>query len=213
MSGITFDEEGNVVETPKQSQLLGTEDDEDLEAEQTLAGEDPAAEEDPAPVVIQANEEHDAELAGAADDAERDAIRERRRIERRNRKTAQREREETLRRELASRDNVINELRQKVDVIERRNQGSELAQLDAAKKQVSQAYNYYKSQIALASEAGNHAMVADATDKMLQAQRKFDEIASVEKAFKQNQAAPQPLDPRLVNNAQKWMGEDRKSVV
>jgi len=96
-------------------------------------------------------------------------------------------------------------MRAKLDAIERRNSGSELAQLDQAKKQVSQAYNYFKDQIALASEAGNHKLVAESTDKMLQAQRKFDEITNVEKAFRQNQASPAPLDPRLVANAKDWM--------
>ena len=138
-------------------------------------------------------------------DDEREAIRERRRQERKHRKEAQREREDTLRRELASRDAVINELRSKVDVIERRNTGSEVAQIENGKKQAAQAYNFFKDQIRVAGEAGNHAAVADATEKMIQAQRRFDELTRVEQVFKQRQAAPQPLDPRLANHAQVWM--------
>ena len=138
-------------------------------------------------------------------DDEREAIRERRRQERKHRKQAQREREDTLRRELASRDAIINELRSKVDVIERRNTGSEVAQIENGKKQAAQAYNFFKDQIRVAGEAGNHAAVADATEKMIQAQRRFDELTRVEQVFKQRQAAPQPLDPRLANHAQSWM--------
>ena len=142
-------------------------------------------------------------------ESEREAIRERRRQERKHRKEAQREREDTLRRELAARDAVINELREKMDVFERRSNGSELAQIENAKKQSVQAYQYFKDQIRLAGEAGNHAAVADATEKMIQAQRRFDELNNVERAYKQKQAAPQPLDPRLANHAKEWMNKNK----
>lgn len=149
--------------------------------------------------------EADSELDDAEDDNEREAIRARRREERKHRKTAQREREDTMRRELASRDAVINELRSKMDSFERRSTGSDMAQLENAKKQVAQSYNYFKDQIRVATEAGNGAAVADATEKMFQSQRKFDELSNYEKSMRQRQATPQPLDPRLVNHAQKWM--------
>lgn len=136
---------------------------------------------------------------------EREAIRERRRIERRNRKVAAREREDTLRRELAARDSVINEMRAKLDLIEQRHSGSELAQVENGKKQAAQSYNFFKDQIRVATEAGNGAAVADATEKLMQAQRRFDELDRVEQALKQRRSTPQPLDPRLANHAQNWM--------
>lgn len=148
------------------------------------------------------------EDTGGTDD-EREAIRERRRKERQHRKQAQREREETLRRELQARDSIINELRTKVEGIERRGTSSELAQLDTAKKQTAQAYNYFKDQIRVATEAGNGAAVADATEKMLQAQQHFNQLQGYEQAYRQRQSQPQPLDPRLVNQAQKWMESNK----
>ena len=150
----------------------------------------------------------DPEVGGGTDD-EREAIRERRRKERQHRKQAQREREETLRRELQARDSIINELRTKVEGIERRGTSSELAQLDTAKKQTAQAYNYFKDQIRVATEAGNGAAVADATEKMLQAQQHFNQLQGYEQAYRQRQSQPQPLDPRLVNQAQKWMESNK----
>ena len=150
----------------------------------------------------------DPEDGGGTDD-EREAIRERRRKERQHRKQAQREREETLRRELQARDSIINELRTKVEGIERRGTSSELAQLDTAKKQTAQAYNYFKDQIRVATEAGNGAAVADATEKMLQAQQHFNQLQGYEQAYRQRQSQPQPLDPRLVNQAQKWMESNK----
>lgn len=142
-------------------------------------------------------------------DEEREAIRERRRKERHHKKQAQRDREDTLRRELAARDAVISELRGKVDLIERRNTGSEMAQLENSKKQAQQAYNFFKDQIRIGTESGNGAAVADATEKMFQAQRRLDDLTKFESAFKQKQQAPQPLDPRLVNHAQGWMERNK----
>lgn len=148
------------------------------------------------------------EDTGGTDD-EREAIRERRRKERQHRKQAQREREETLRRELQARDSIINELRAKVEGIERRGTSSELAQIENAKKQTAQEYAYFKDQIRVATEAGNGAAVADATEKMLQAQQRFSQLQGYEQTYRQRQAQPQPLDPRLVNHAQKWMESNK----
>ena len=138
-------------------------------------------------------------------DPEREAIRARRREERKNRKQQQREREDSFRRELSARDAIISEMRTKLDAIERRNSGAEVAQIATAKKQAEQAYSFFKDQIKVASETGNHAAVADATENMMKSQRRIDEITHIERAITQRQAQPQALDPRLLNNAAEWM--------
>lgn len=199
---VEFDEKGNVVE-PSNTGKAADNEAEDNEAEDSVSqasNEDDGhgADEDDKPVT-------DEDIT----DDEREAIRARRREERRNRKQHAREREFTLKRELASRDAVINELQARQDAIERRNAGSELAQLDTAKRNIAQAYNYYKDQIRVASEKGDGTSVAEATERMIQAQRKFDEISATENAFKQAKSAPQPLDPRLASHAQKWMANNR----
>ena len=140
---------------------------------------------------------------------EREAIRARRREERKHRKQAAREREDTLRRELAARDRVINDLQSRVEAIDKRNNSGELARIQQAKEQTAQAYNYYKDQIRVATEAQNGAVVADATEKLLQSQRRFEELSKYEKAYQHQRSAPQPLDPRLVNHAQAWMGQNK----
>lgn len=193
---VEFDESGNVVEPAAGPEHEGAENQVEEQDERRAEGSlEDAAEE-------QVNDE-------SITDDEREAIRARRREERKNRKQHAKEREDTLKRELAARDAVINELRARQDAIEHRNTGSELAQLDTAKRNIAQAYNYYKDQIRVASEKGDGASVAEATEKMIQAQRKFDEIASTEAAFRQAKAAPQPLDPRLASHAQRWMSENR----
>jgi hypothetical protein len=201
MSDVLIDENGNEVIEEK---VIVNED-------ENLENDDPVVQEDNNEDATLRTDDHtnDEELAGAVDDEEREAIRARRREERRNRKQAQKDREETLRRELSSRDAIINDLRAKVDGIERRNSSSELAQLETVEKQVAHSYNFFKDQIRVATEAGNGAAVADATENMIKAQRKFDEIQTFKKAMKQRQATPQPLDPRMVNQANKWMERNK----
>lgn len=135
----------------------------------------------------------------------RKAIRERRRQERHDRKLKDREVKESLRREIQARDQIINQLSGRLDVIERRNSGSELAQIDNAKKEASQAYNYFKDQIRVATEAKDGAAVADATEKMIISRQRFDQLDNLEKAIKQRKPSQAPLDPRLKENAESWM--------
>ena len=190
----------------------------DLETGEELVQEvereepDDHLETDPEEVSVEGSDDpddQDEEDLSSHSDEDREAIRARRREERKQRKQAQREREDTLRRELAASKAVIDELRSKVEGIERRNTGSELAQLDNAKKQTAQEYAYFKDQIRVATEAGNGAAVADATEKMLQAQQRFSQLQGYEQTYRQRQAQPQPLDPRLVNHAQKWMESNK----
>ena len=192
------------------------EDDDDELKNKQLEGEEPEEQDDDDKEQDDDGDDNDddsdessSEELESADDDEREGIRARRREERKHRKQAAREREETLRRELAARDSVINELRTKVDGIERRSSGSEMAQLEQAKQKTAQAYAYFKDQIRVATETGNGAVVADSTEKMMQAQQKFNELQNYERVYRQHQATPQPLDPRLVNHARSWMGKNK----
>lgn len=193
MSEKDFETEDAVLED---EHVEDQEDDEEVESEDSSEEKDEREESG-------SDEDEDSE-----DEEEREAIRARRREERKHRKQAQKEREDTLRRELAARDAIINDLRSRMDAVDRRNTGSEIAQIENAKKQTAQAYQYFKDQIRIATESGNGAAVADATEKMIQAQRKFDEISTYEKAMRSKQASPQPLDPRLASHAQSWMSRN-----
>lgn len=199
---VEIDDDGNVVEGGAAETTEHEEDNNGTESSSETSGNDAKGSAEEGEADEQVNDE-------SITDDEREAIRARRREERKNRKQHAKEREDTLKRELAARDAVINELRARQDAIEHRNTGSELAQLETAKRNIAQAYNYYKDQIRIASENGDGASVAEATEKMIQAQRKFDEIASTEAAFRQAKTAPQPLDPRLASHAQRWMSENR----
>ena len=141
---------------------------------------------------------------------DREEIRARRRAERQEKKRAQREREDSLRRELAARDEIINQLQSRVSVVERAHQGSEEAQLDTAIEESANAYNYFKDQIALAAQHGDGKGIADATEKMILAQRRYEDLNKVKNTYVESKVnKQQPLDPRLVNHAKAWMDKNK----
>lgn len=141
-------------------------------------------------------------------DAERESIRERRRKERHDKKQAQRDREDTLKRELSARDRVIEEQNQRLSLLERKSAGGEMAQIDAGIKQASDATQYFEQQIAQATAANDGAGVAQAVRNMMAAEKKAQELANIKKAYQQNNNRPTPLDPRLVSHAQRFMSDN-----
>ena len=146
---------------------------------------------------------------GDSDDDDREAIRERRRIERHERKQRAREREDTLRRELSARDAELSQLRGRLDAIERRNTGGELAQIGNAKKKAVEAYEYFKDQIRVGTEAQNGQAVAEATEKLIQTRTRIEQLDNIEKAYVQRKQQPQPLDPRVASNAKSWVDSNK----
>jgi len=162
----------------------------------------------PAPAASEAaGEQQDAAgLEGSSlSDPEREAIRERRRQERHNKKTAAREREDNLRTELASRDRAINEMREKLLSLEQRNTSSDLAQLDLAAKRAKDAVSYYKGVIETATTKQDGAVVADATERMMAARQEADRLAQVKQSFvNSNTGQQQALDPTVKAKAESW---------
>ena len=118
---------------------------------------------------------------GEDHDEDREAIRERRRLERQQKKQAQKERDEQRRREIQMLKQEKEELAARLSVLERRAAGSELGQLDSAIEQTGRAAVYFKEQIKLATEAGDGATVAEATEKMIQAQRHLDHLQNIKR--------------------------------
>lgn len=183
---ILVDEEGNIV-----SAAAAGDEDDDNQEDGRLTGE---------------GQQADIELQAATTDAEREEIRKRRREERHLRKQRQREREEKYQRDIAARDSVIDEMRQRLDLVERRGQGADMAQLDNAIKQSADAYQYFKGQIAEATAAQNGELVAEATEKMMLAGQRANELSRIKQAYQGRQAASRApaMDPRVTAKAQTW---------
>jgi hypothetical protein len=150
--------------------------------------------------------ENDQDDADGETPEEREAIRERRKKERHDRKERQRERENTLKRELAARDQMINELSGRLASVEQKTTSSEMVQIDQAIGQATDAYNYYKIQIADATTRSDGAAMADATEKMMLARQKAEQLTNLKNNYTRGQVSkPAALDPRVANLGQQWL--------
>lgn len=183
----------------------------EVEIELLEDGDDPEAHEiEEESAGINGNEPESPELSSESEGDEensedREAIRARRRQERQDRKDRAKERQESLRRELQARDTIISQLQDRLGQLERRNTGSEAAQIGLAKKEATQAYHYFKDQIRIGTESNNGKAVADATEKMMLARGRYEQLDRIEKALNDQSQRPQPLDPRLQAHAESWM--------
>ena len=187
---VHLDEEGNVVETPPV-------------AEQQ---DDPQEDER-----LNDSEQDDGEEEGHAEETaeETEARKERNRQRRQESKQRRKDYVESLKRELAARDRIINEMNSRLSTVERKSTGSEMAQLENAEREAVQAYNYFKDINAKAIEQANGQVAIEAQEKMFQARQRLQQLQGIKQAMSRRQAAPQPLDPRLVNHAQDWMERNK----
>lgn len=149
-------------------------------------------------------------VATATSDLERAAIRERRRQERADKKAAQREREDNLRRELQIRDQQISEMSQQLVQINQRNASADLAQLDNTIKRASDAVAYYKGIVQEATTKQDGAAVAEATERMIMARSEAERLTQIKRnVINQAQAQPQGLNPRVKALADSWMSQNK----
>jgi hypothetical protein len=156
---------------------------------------------------LSSNEEHheDEQAAGEETAEEAEARRARNRERRAQNKESRKNYIESLKRELASRDAVINDLATRVASVEQRNVGSQLSQIDASLKEAEQYYNHFKSINKQAIEQANGAAAVDAQEKMFAAQQRFQALQNAKKQMTTQATKPAPLDPRLKANAEAWM--------
>lgn len=151
----------------------------------------------------------DAELDEAIDEAEREEIRARRKVERKNRGQRNRERVESLERNLQALMAQNQTLQQQVSSIQDNNVGSQLAQVDSAINQANQAAEHFKGVIAQAASRNDGKTMAEATEYMIASRQRANELAS----FKQNATrainAPRPLNPQLVSKSQTFLGKNQ----
>lgn len=183
--GVVLDEEGKELSTVD----VGDTDDHD---------------EDDAPVKQEA-ETQDEE--GHADESEEDA--EARRIRNRQRRQENKERRkdyvESLKRELAARDELLAQQEARLAAVERRTHGADVAAVDAELKKSVDAYNYFKSQMADATNRADGAMAVEAQERMMQAADRAKQLAAIKQASSRPAQTQAPLDPRLKMQAEKWL--------
>lgn len=183
--------EGEVIDRP----VVDQEDDTNLERDPLDVIDDDDEDE---------RETHDEGLIEGTSD-EREAIRERRRLERKTRKEAQRAREEDLRNQVRARDRQLEELTNRLSAVENRTSGADISRIDEGIRQTNAAYDFFKQQLAKATTEGNGDAAAEATEKMFQVRQRAAELDSLKKNMVKANTAPQPLDARMVNHANGWM--------
>lgn len=151
----------------------------------------------------------DSELDEAETDEAREEIRARRRNERKSRSQRNRERVEALERNLQAITEQNRALQQQVSSIQDVNTGSQLAQVDAAITQANQAAEHFKRVIADAATKNDGATLAEATEYMIAARTRAQQLSE----FKANAAramnAPKPLDTRLVSKSQQFLAKNQ----
>lgn len=179
----------------------------DTPAEDRETDESGTAVNDDGSVDVPVEAEANADADSTETDDEREKIRESRRQERQERKQRVKERDERLRRELESERTARRQLEDRLNTLERKSTGSEMAQLESAEKQLTNAYTYQKDRIKEALAAGNGEEAADATEKMMLISKRQDQLQGIKKAYTERQRQPAPLDTRLVDHANKFMGE------
>jgi hypothetical protein len=159
--------------------------------------------------VAKSDDDHDDEHDEDETDLSVEEKRERNRRRRAESKEKRKEYIDSLKRELSSRDRVINEMNQRLSTVERKSTGSEMAQLDNAEQEAVKAYTYFRDINAKAIEQANGAVAIEAQEKMFEARRRVEQLQGIKQAMTKRQSAPQPLDPRLINHAQSWMGKNQ----
>lgn len=156
--------------------------------------------------------DHDEEEQGHAEETEEEARArtERNRARRKQSKDRRKDYIEGLKRELAARDNVINELSQRMSIVERKSTGSEMAQLETAEREAKGYYDHFKKLHGQAVEQANGELAAEAMEKMMLARSRVEQINNIKTAMtKQQQPQAPALDPRLQANATTWMDKNR----
>lgn len=136
---------------------------------------------------------------------EAEARRQRNRERRAQNKASRKEYIESLKRELAARDSLINDLSTRVASVEQHSLGNQVAQLDAAIQEAAGYYNHFKEVNRKAIELADGATAVDAQEKMFAAQNRHQMLLNAKKNLAATATQPRPLDPRMVENAASWI--------
>lgn len=155
---------------------------------------------------LNASEEHQDEDGHAEETAEEaEARRERNRARRQLNKENRKNYIESLRRELAARDEVISDLSQRVASVENHSAGNQLAQIDAAIVEAANVYNHFKEVNRKAIELADGNAAVDAQEKMFAAQQRHNALQNAKRNMAAKSQQPRPMDPRVISNAQSWI--------
>lgn len=145
-------------------------------------------------------------------DEEREAIRERRRMERHNKKAAQRERASADKHLIANLKRQNEELAARVASVENSARGFQFAQVDKAIDDEKVRIQYAKMKIAEAVQSQDGDTLTNAQELMFEAKQKLLMLENAKKQAArnaQNQRHIARVDPGVANHAQQWMTRNK----
>ena len=150
---------------------------------------------------------------GLDNDPDREAIRERRREERKHRKeavkgklTAQEATIQQQARELAATKAKLEQFEARFSSVEQRAASQDVARLEQSLQDADVEVRYAKMKIAEATSAADGAAAAEATERLLAANEKLRQLATVRDSLVNGQAAPKGPAPAAMAKASVWMG-------
>jgi len=158
---------------------------------------------------LASDEDHDDEPPKdneSDDDAEE--RRERNRQRRAENKQRRKDYIDSLKREIAARDEILQDAMRRLEVVERRSQGADMAMVDAEMQKTVDAYSYYKEAHADAVSRADGRAATEANEKMLAAMQRAQQLKAIKESAQRPQQTPQPLDPRLKVQAEEWMSRN-----
>lgn len=160
-------------------------------------------------VVVTHDEGSDTELAAATTEEDREAIRARRRQERKDRRNKGREKLQTLDRQVRSLAEQNQQLQTQLASLLNNNVGQQMAALEGEITRAQQASEHFKNLISDGTTKGDGRVVAEATAAMVQADRRIEQLKGVKDQFARQQVAPKPLNSSLVDHAKTFMTEHK----
>jgi hypothetical protein len=187
-------EDGSIVEAPP--------------VEKAEAPEPEAREPESDERLVQDDGDHDDEPGATGEtEEEAEARRERNRQRRKENKERRKDYIESLRREISARDEILQRQAERLDVIERRTQGADIAAITSELQKATDAYNYFKTQHGHAVTNQDGETAANAMEKMYQAADRARQLQAIQNNVKQQAQRPAtpPLDPRLKMHAEGWL--------
>lgn len=164
---------------------------------------DDSADDDPLDDERDQTGKSDEELEGAGSDAEREKIRERRRQERRDKRSRHKDRIETLQRQLQNEQNARKEMSQRLLQLEQSNTGTQYAGLQQAESQAADAIDTLENALATAVSKNDGQTVVAAQRKLEEVRKVMSQIQAAKGQMERRAAQPQQphLDKTAVNNA------------
>lgn len=151
----------------------------------------------------------DSELADASSESEREAIRARRRDDRKNRKSRQREKSASLERQVAALTKQNQQVIEQLSSLQDNNTGAQLAQVDRAIAEANNSYEYHKNLVGDATTKGDGRAAAEATEAMIDARNRAKELTGLKQRATSAINAPKPLNQVMVSHASNFLSSNK----